>query len=465
MYKNAFDKYNIIKPYLEKESSLSSLADKNNINLRTLQRWVERYKQKSLQGLDRKKRSDLGKYRKITTELQELIKGLFLHKQNLTIANITRKLNTYSSEHNIPTVNYFIVRKVIRSIPDDLITLARFGDKTYANKYEMVMRRESKYPNQIWQIDHSVLKVKFLNNNIGKDKDYLWLTIIIDDFSRAIMGFHLFTGAPSATHTALALRRAIWYKQDKNWSMCGIPEILYTDHGTDFTSTHIDYVCADLKIQLIHSIIGKPRGRGKVERFFLSLEQKLIEQLKFHDNAYKLEELEELIKNFIINDYNNAIHGTTKETPANLWNKNYIIPQMPESIDRLNLLLLTTRKSRVVQRDGIYFSSLRYFHPNLVAYVGEPITVRFDPSDLSEIWVYEQKQLICKAVCEQYRDQNISYEQLKKIRINRKKELKHEIKTGLVNINSITGVGKKEKMKKEKVTKQTKPKFKLYKNE
>ena len=65
MYRNAFDKYNIIKPYLEKESSLSFIADKNNINLRTLQRWVERYKQKSLWGLNRKKRSDSGKYRKI----------------------------------------------------------------------------------------------------------------------------------------------------------------------------------------------------------------------------------------------------------------------------------------------------------------------------------------------------------------------------------------------------------------
>jgi putative transposase len=351
--------------------------------------------------------------------------------------------------------------------------LAKFGDKAYADKYEMVMRRESKYSNQIWQVDHSVLKIKFLNNNISKnenkseDKDSLWLTIVMDDFSRAIMGFHLFVGAPSAIHTALALRKAIWYKQDKNWLMCGIPEVLYTDHGADFTSTHIDYVCADLKIQLIHSAVGKPRGRGKIERFFLSLEQKLIEQLKFHDNAYQLEELEELIKNFIINDYHNTIHGTTKETPVTLWNKNHIIPQMPESIDRLNLLLLTTRKSRIVQRDGIHFSNLRYFHPNLVAYVGEPITVRFDPSDLSEIWVYEQNQLICKAVCEQYQDQNISYEELKKIRTNRKKELKHEINTSLTNANLIIRSDKKEKekIKKEKVTKPTKLKFKLYHNE
>jgi putative transposase len=75
----------------------------------------------------------------------------------------------------------------------------------------------------------------------------------------------LIYGAPSAIQTALALRKAIWYKEDKNWSVCGIPEILYSDHSTDFTSTHITYVCADLKIQLIHSIVGKPKGRGEKE--------------------------------------------------------------------------------------------------------------------------------------------------------------------------------------------------------
>jgi transposase InsO family protein len=31
--------------------------------------------------------------------------------------------------------------------------------------------------------------------------------------------------------------------------VCGIPQVLYTDHGSDFTSRHIEQVCVDLKIQ------------------------------------------------------------------------------------------------------------------------------------------------------------------------------------------------------------------------
>lgn len=155
-----------------------------------------------------------------------------------------------------------------------------------------------------------------------------------------------------------------------------------------------------------------------------------------------------MIKSFIINDYHHSIHGTTKETPLALWNKHQIIPQMPESLEKLNLLLLTAKKSTIVQRDGIRFSGLRYFHPNLVAYVGECITIRFDPSDLAEIWVYdEQNKCICKAVCEEFQDQSITYEELRRIRTNRKKELKQEIKSKVSNIKQLIHEEEKQESK------------------
>ena len=49
-------------------------------------------------------------------------------------------------------------------------------------------------------------------------------------------GYATFIGAPSALQTALALRQAIWRKTDLAWPVCGIPDALYVDHGSDFTS-------------------------------------------------------------------------------------------------------------------------------------------------------------------------------------------------------------------------------------
>lgn len=91
---------------------------------------------------------------------------------------------------------------------------------------------------------------------------------MIDDYSRAICGYMVFTGAPSALNTALALRQAIWRKTDPVWAVCGLPDVLHVDHGSDFTSHHLEYTAVALKIRLIFSTIGRPQGRGKVERFY-----------------------------------------------------------------------------------------------------------------------------------------------------------------------------------------------------
>jgi putative transposase len=100
-----------------------------------------------------------------------------------------------------------------------------------------------------------------------------WLTIVIDDYSRAIAGYYLGFDPPSSTRTALALRQAIWRKGHSHWHVCGIPEVLYTDNGSDFTSKHIEQVAVDLKIRLVFSTPGKPQGRGRIERFFRTVNE------------------------------------------------------------------------------------------------------------------------------------------------------------------------------------------------
>jgi len=94
-----------------------------------------------------------------------------------------------------------------------------------------------------------------------------------------VAGYFLSFEAPSVLHTSLALRQAIWRKEDPRWIVCGIPEVLYTDHGSDFTSRHLEQVSADLKIRLIFSMPGKPRGRGRIERFFSTVNEMFLCEL------------------------------------------------------------------------------------------------------------------------------------------------------------------------------------------
>jgi transposase InsO family protein len=109
----------------------------------------------------------------------------------------------------------------------------------------LVHRREATGPNAIWQADHTPLDILLICPD-GKTANP-WLTVVIDDYSRAVAGYFLSYEAPSALHTSLALRQAIWRKEDSRWTVCGIPDVLYTDNGSDFTSRHLEQVSADLK--------------------------------------------------------------------------------------------------------------------------------------------------------------------------------------------------------------------------
>ena len=70
---------------------------------------------------------------------------------------------------------------------------------------------------------------------VGLDGQFAkpWLTVVID-YSRAVAGYFLSFEDPSALQTSLALRQAIWRKEEARWIVCGIPDVLYTDNGKRF---------------------------------------------------------------------------------------------------------------------------------------------------------------------------------------------------------------------------------------
>jgi len=265
------------------------------------------------------------------------------------------------------------------------------------------LRRESVRPNDMWQSDHTELDVMILDQ-AGKPARP-WLTTILDDHSRAVAGYTALLGDPSAMQTALALHQAMWRKNDPDWPVCGIPTTLYVDHGADFTSTHIGQVCADLHIQLIHSMAGKPRGRGKEERLFGSTTTELLPTLPGHiphGNGGKpitpptltLSELDAAIGRWIITTYHPRVPPGDGSATRGAVGDGGWRPRMPESEAELDLLLLQVATPRKVQRDGIHLHGLRYFAITLAPYVGELVTIRYDPRDLAEIRVYRGEYVL-----------------------------------------------------------------------
>ena len=401
----ALARFQVIRPFLEDGVPLTQIAREQGVVLRTARRWVDRYRREGLIGLARKERDDKDK-QKLTPALQQLIEGLALRKPRLSSATIHREVAEAARKLGLEPPGYKVVHAVIGKLGPALMTLAHEGSKAYSESFDLVHRREADAPNAIWQADHSELDI------LVKDTDGTarrpWLTIILDDYSRAVGGYFLSLSAPSAIQTALALRQAIWRKPQAGWHVCGIPQVLYTDHGSDFTSRHIEQVAADLKIRLIFSGVARPRGRGKLERFFDSLSQVLLSRLPGYARTQAdrkavltLPELSGEIETYLIGEYLVTPHGTTGQAPQARWEAGGFLPQMPDSLERLDLLLLTVARTRRVQQDGIRFMAMRYIDPTLAAYVGEEVLLRYDPRDVAEVRVFHQDRFLCRAVCQE----------------------------------------------------------------
>jgi putative transposase len=430
----ALERFKVIRPFLQEGVPLPTLARQHALSLRTARRWVQLYRTGGLGALGRKPRADKGARRALPPPLAQLVEALALQKPAPSVATIHRKVAAIATAQSLYVPSYDVVHDIVRQLDPALVTLAHEGSKVYRETFDLLYRREAEAPNAIWQADHTLLDILLTDEKGHARKP--WLTVILDDYSRAVAGYMVAFEAPSALHTALALRQAIWRKPEPTWHVCGIPGILYTDHGSDFTSQHLEQVCADLKIQAIFSQVGQPRGRGRIERFFNTVNQLLLARLPGYAPAgyatqvtpvLDLQGFLQAFEHFVLHEYHQTPHSATGLPPQARWSANPFLPQLPMSLEHLDLLLLTIAKPRRVHQDGLRFQSLRYIDPMLAAYVGEDVTIRYDPRDMAEIRVYHQERFLCRAVCQELAGETVSLKDIIRARQRRKRELQRQV--------------------------------------
>lgn len=443
--KTALERFRRIQPHIEDDVPLAAIARSADVPIGTLRRWLRCYRADGMAGLERRQRNDRGKGRRLEPHFVRLIEGLALETPRRSVAGIHRLVSAAIERAGGTVPSYRTVHAIIKAMDPAMTTLAHQGGKAYADAFDLLHRREADGPNAIWQADHTQLDILVLNE-LGEPVRP-WLTVIIDDYSRAIAAYRLFAGGPSALQTALALRDAIWRKTDPAWSICGIPDVLYTDHGSDFTSHHIERVCADLKIRMIFSAPGRPRGRGRIERFFSTINQRVLSDLpgyigpgaRTSEPSISLPSLDQAIRRFIVEEYHGRPHSGTDAAPAERWSRDGFLPRMPDSLDLLDLLLLTVARPRQVHRDGVRLNGLRYIAPALAAYVGEPVMVRYDPADMAEIRVYHKERFLCRAICPDLATETVALVDIVRARRERRRDLSRAIKERRALVDALVG--------------------------
>lgn len=157
---------------------------------------------------------------------------------------------------------------------------------------------EAELPNDLWQSDamHGPTVL------VGERKRKTYLFAFIDDMSR-LVPHAAFSLSENLDAYLSALRCALLKR--------GLPRKLYVDNGPAFRSKLLHEIAASLAIALIHSKPYKPEGRGKVERFFQTVQAQFLPAFQ----GSSLEELNHQFDQWVTTVYHQRPHRTTGEPP------------------------------------------------------------------------------------------------------------------------------------------------------
>jgi len=112
-------------------------------------------------------------------------------------------------------------------------------------------------------------------------------------------------------------------------------------------------------------------------------------------------------------------------------------PTVAASLDDLDLLLVMVAKPRMVHRDGIHFQGLRYLAPALAAYIREPVTIRYDPRDITEIRVFHRNRFLCRAISPEHPGETITLKDIQAARAAHRRALRGQINERITRITDF----------------------------
>jgi hypothetical protein len=157
----------------------------------------------------------------------------------------------------------------------------------------------------------------------------------------------------------------------------GLPDKLYTDNGACFTSQHLGIVCANLGIRLIHCQPYHSWSKGKIERFFLTVQTQFLPTLAFAP-VRSLEDLNARFWQWVERDYHQREHGALGgESPQERFarlGQTLRLLEPGASLERL----FRMRVKRRVRKDAT-FSLGAIFYEVPAHLRGQIIEVHFEP--------------------------------------------------------------------------------------
>lgn len=420
-----------------------SIDDKKPPSWNTFNNWLKRYinagyKVKGLYPNDYRKGFRGSKIDPRANEIIQQSVRFYFRNSQMLMSSIHKMVEAKVLKHNL-------------SKPDDLLAVPAYSTVVYHIKkrsyqehvqgrigknkarYECADVGEAPETSRILErveADHTPLDINVLHDETRTLLGRPTLTVLIDHYSRMVMGFQISFEEPSYAAAAMAIGSAILPNEDLleiygvegDWPAHGVMELLVADNGTEFWSANLDMAVSEVGSVLQYAPVRSPNYKGVVERFFGTLRTMLIDSLPGKTNGVgkgsdeyiaakeaklTLSEFKKIFLNWLVNVYHREPHGKAEKSPLDLWGDSAReFPVVGEDVKRIETALMCS-DTRTLQRSGIQFESLVYnSDPLRDIYRREgsvELLIKYSPFDVGHIYVWDdQNRIYIRVGCDEY---------------------------------------------------------------
>jgi len=238
---------------------------------------------------------------------------------------------------------------------------------------------EMEFANDMWDADTS--HGPYLTINGKKVKTYL--IAIIDDASRLITNAKFYF-EDNAINFQLTFKEAL--------KKYGVPKRIFLDNGKTYKNEQIGIICANVGMALIYTKPYSPESKAKIERWFHTMKDTWMRGINWSE-IESIDELNNMLNEFV-NNYNNKVHSSLKVdgvnvSPKQRWFKDQDRIKKIDS-NLVDEYFLHTAYPRIRGDAIAYVQKTEYEVP--AKYIGQKIVIKYDYSDKSRAWIYEDNQ-------------------------------------------------------------------------
>jgi putative transposase len=356
----------------------------------TLERWYYAYRRDGFDAIKLRARSDKGIAKSLSPEACEALAKVRKEHPLLNITSLVRQME--ASGVILPgSVSISTVYRLFARLGLDkrtMRTLQNIVESGPAKAFEFA------FANQLWMTD--AMNGPTLRNGtptsrrVGAQKTHL--LAFIDDCSRVCTHGQYYP-AERLEYFLDCFKHALQSR--------GMPEKIYTDNGGIFTSRHVQTICAALGISLIHHKPYHAWSKGKIERFFLTVQSDFEQRLVF-EPVTSIEQLNSRFWQWLNVEYHQRKHGSLDgQSPGDRFIER--AGQLKVVYDGMDLDgLFLARVQRKVRLDATISLDGKTFEVP-VALRGRNVEVRYNPFLFNRLEIWMNDKFIANAtLCDKY---------------------------------------------------------------